>query len=49
MWMIIGVGFYSMTLGEITALIINLDKETGLLKKIETQVEEITRICDVPY
>jgi len=33
--MIIGVGFYFMTLGYKKSLIINLEKKTGLFKEIE--------------
>jgi len=46
--MIIGVGFYSITLGSITTLIMDLDKETAILNKTLADLEDIVTKCDVP-
>jgi hypothetical protein len=46
--MIVGVGFYSITLGDITSLIFDLDQEAALLTETLTHFEDITRNCEVP-
>lgn len=47
--MIIGVGFYSHIISNLTTLLHDIDEYSHLFQKINSQFEDICSIYDIPF
>ena len=47
-WMLIGVGFYSLTIGDLTTLILEMNKKSAILTQLTNKLNDLSMLCRIP-